>query len=332
MVDHAAPSRARPRLTASSRASIVAVLVMACLTTSTSLAQPIAAASDPVIAAAGDIACDPSSVSFHAGQGTATACRQLTVSNLLVSGHYAAVLALGDTQYNCGGYTAFLQSYDPSWGRVKSITHPVVGNHEYLTSGGTGCTPANGNAAGYFGYFGSAAGTAGQGYYSFDLGAWHLIALNSSCSAVGGCGPTSPQGKWLAADLAAHPAVCTLAFWHVPLFSSGGRAASGTLPLWQQLYAAHADLILDGHDHIYERFAPQTPTGLADPVNGIREITVGTGGANHTAVATRAANSVVVNTTSFGYLRLILHATSYTWNFMPAVGTFQDGGVAACHP
>jgi 3',5'-cyclic AMP phosphodiesterase CpdA len=310
---------------------LVVLLVLTWLAGSVALARPVAAASDPVVAAAGDIACDPSNSRFNGGQGVGTTCRQLDVSNLLVGANLAAVLALGDTQYNCGGYSAFMQSYDLSWGRVKSITHPVVGNHEYLTSGGTGCTSENANAAGYFEYFGAAAGAQAQGYYSFNIGAWHLIALNSNCTQAGGCSAKSPQGKWLAADLAANQNVCTLAFWHIPLFSSGGRASASTRPLWQLLYNSHADLILDGHDHIYERFAPQTPTGVADPVNGIRQITVGTGGANHTPIATPAANSVVADTTTFGILKLTLHASSYSWNFVPAVGTFKDGGSAACH-
>ena len=309
---------------------LVSVLVLSWLTTSAAVV-PVAAASDPVVAAAGDIACDPSNSRFNDGQGVGSSCRQLAVSNLLVNGHFAAVLTLGDTQYYCGGYSAFMQSYDLSWGRVKSITHPVVGNHEYLTSGGTGCTSDNANAAGYFQYFGAAAGAPTQGYYSFNVGAWHLIALNSNCTQAGGCSAKSPQGKWLAADLAAHPAVCTLAYWHIPLFSSGGRASGSTRPLWQLLYNSHADLILDGHDHIYERFAPQTPTGVADPVNGIRQITVGTGGANHTSLATMAANSVVADTSTFGILKLTLHASSYDWSFAPAVGSFTDAGSAACH-
>ena len=309
----------------------VAILFAASLTASGAIVRPVAAAGDPVIAAAGDIACDPSNSRFNDGQGVGSTCRQLAVSNLLVKGHFAAVLALGDTQYYCGGYAAFQQSYDLSWGRVKSITHPVVGNHEYLTSGGTGCTSANANAAGYFKYFGAAAGDPSKGYYSFDVGAWHLIALNSNCSNVGGCGATSPQGKWLAADLAAHENECTLAYWHIPLFSSGGRANNNSHSFWQQLYAAHADLILDGHDHIYERFAPQTPTGAPDPVNGIREITVGTGGSDHTSLRTIAANSVVTNTNTFGILQVTLHASSYSWRFMPAVGSFTESGSATCH-
>ena len=291
-----------------------------------------AAVSDPVIAVAGDIACDPDSSSFNGGNGSSSACRELYTSNLLVNANLAGVLTLGDTQYYCGGYPAFLQSYDPTWGRVKPITHPAVGNHEYLTSGGTGCTSANAGAAGYFQYFGAAAGQPGQGYYSFDIGTWHLIALNSNCGNAGGCGANSPQGAWLTNDLNAHPSACILAFWHIPLFSSGGRANNNSLAFWQTLYAHHADVILSAHDHIYERFAPQTPQGTLDPTNGIREFIVGSGGANHTSLATLAANSEVRNTDTFGVLELTLHPTSYDWQLVPEAGkTFSDTGSQACH-
>jgi hypothetical protein len=292
----------------------------------------VAAAGDPVIAAAGDIACDPSDLNFNNGQGSANVCDQLYTSNLLVNADLAAVLALGDNQYYCGGYQAFIQSYDLSWGRVKAITYPSVGNHEYLTSGGTGCDSTNTGAAGYFQYFGSAAGTSGQGYYSFDIGAWHLIALNSNCSDAGGCGSPSPQYVWLQADLEAHPNQCILAYWHIPLFSSGGRAAANSQAFWNLLYASHADLILNGHDHIYERFAPQDPTGTLDPSNGIREFIVGTGGANHTVLSTTAANSEVSNDNTYGVLLLTLHASSYDWQFEPIAGqSFSDSGSQACH-
>ena len=203
------------------RPALVAMLVLALLWYLPGLlvgdpTQPgnpfkVGAASDPVIAAAGDIACDPANSVFNGGLGNSNACRQKYTSDLLVNAGLAAVLDLGDNQYYCGGYQAFLQSYDLSWGRVKSITHPSVGNHEYLVSGGTGCDSTNAAAAGYFKYFGSAAGTAGQGWYSFNLGTWHIIALNSNCTDVGGCSSSSPQGQWLTADLIAHPAACTLA-------------------------------------------------------------------------------------------------------------------------
>lgn len=297
------------------------------------LAQPAqAATSDPVIAVAGDIACDPGNSSFNGGNGSSNACRELYTSDLLVNANLAAVLTLGDTQYYCGGYPAFLQSYDPTWGRVKAITHPAVGNHEYLTSGGTGCTSANAGAAGYFQYFGAAAGQPGQGYYSFDIGTWHIISLNSNCGNAGGCGATSPQGVWLANDLKTHQNFCTLAFWHIPLFSSGGRANNNSKAFWQILYDNNADLILSAHDHIYERFAPQDPNGNLDLTRGIREFIVGTGGANHTSLATIAANSEVRNTDTFGVLELTLHPTSYDWQFVPEAGkTFTDSGSQACH-
>jgi len=260
------------------------------------------AASDPVIAAAGDIACDPAHTNFNGGNGSSNSCRQKYTSDLLVNANLAAVLLLGDNQYYCGGYQAWLQSYNLSWGRVKSITRPSVGNHEYLTSGGTDCTSANAAADGYFRYFGSAAGNKGQGYYSFNIGTWHLIALNSNCGDAGGCGSSSPQGRWLQQDLAAHSNYCTLAYWHIPLFSSGGRAASNTQSMWQTLYNNNVDVVLNGHDHIYERFAPQAPNGTPDNARGIRQFTVGTGGANHTSLATIAANSQLRNTDTHGEL------------------------------
>jgi hypothetical protein len=295
----------------------------------------VAAASDPVIAAAGDIACDPASASFKSGNGTSSSCRQLYTSNLLVNTGLTAVLALGDVQYFCGSLTAFQKSYALSWGRVKSITHPAVGNHEYLTSGGTGttgCTTANAGAKGYYSYYGAAAGPAGKGYYSFNIGAWHIIALNTQCSAAGGCGIGSPQYNWLQSDLAANKQKCTLAYWHIPLFSSGGRANANSKQFWNLLYNANADLILTGHDHIYERFAPQNPSGVADSLRGIREFVVGTGGSDHTSIATIAANSQVRNTTTYGVLRLTLHAASYDWKFIPEAGkTFTDSGTSTCH-
>jgi hypothetical protein len=287
---------------------------------------------DPVIAAAGDIACDPTISTFHGGLGTATACRQKYTSDLLMNAGFSAVLDLGDNQYFCGGYQAYLRSYDLSWGRVKSITHPSAGNHEYMTSDGTDCNINNEGAAGYFKYFGRAAGAPGRGYYSFDLGAWHLIALNSNCVDVGGCGSGSAQYAWLQADLAAHRNVCTLAYWHIPLFSSGGRAAVLSRPFWQLLYDNNADLILNGHDHIYERFAPQGPGGTPDASRGMREFIVGTGGSDHTAVDQIAANSEVRNVDTYGVLKLTLQGSGYDWQFLPEAGrTFTDSGSGVCH-
>ncbi|HYS37559.1 MAG TPA: metallophosphoesterase, partial [Pseudonocardiaceae bacterium] len=295
-------------------------------------AAQAASTSDPVIAAAGDIACDPSNTNFNGGNGSTNSCRQLYTSNLLVGSGVSAVLDLGDNQYYCGGYQAFLQSYDLSWGRVKGITHPAVGNHEFLTSGGTDCNAANAGADGYFKYFGAAAGQKGQGYYSFDVGTWHLIALNSNCGEAGGCSATSPQGKWLATDLQTHTNFCTLAFWHIPLYSSGGRANNNSKAFWQLLYDNNADLILSAHDHTYERFAPQTPAAALDTTRGIREFIIGTGGANHTSIVSVAANSELRNADTFGAFELTLHPASYDWQFVPEAGkTFTDSGTTACH-
>jgi hypothetical protein len=289
---------------------------------------------DPVIAAAGDIACDPSNSSFNGGLGKGSACQQLATYDLLQQIDPAAVLALGDTQYYCGGYQAYVQSYALSWGKLLSKTYPAVGNHEYLTSGGTGCDSSNANAAGYFRYYANAAdeGNVGQGWYSFNVGGWHLIALNSNCSNAGGCGVGSPQYNWLAADLAAHPNQCLLAYWHIPLFSSGGRANNNSRSFWNLLYAAHADVVLNGHDHIYERFAPQNPSGQLDNATGIREFIVGTGGANHTSIVAPAANSEVRIATTFGVLELTLDPTSYSWSFVPIGGQpVMDTGSGTCH-
>jgi len=285
-----------------------------------------------VIVTAGDIACDPTNSSFNGGNGSSRSCRQRYTANLINGINPAAVLPLGDNQYYCGGYNGFLQSYDLSWGGFRAITHPSVGNHEYLTSGGTDCNAGNAGANGYFTYFGAAAGQRGQGYYSYDIGTWHLIALNSNCGNAGGCSATSAQGRWLANDLATHHNSCTLAYWHIPLYSSGGRANGNSRPFWQLLYDNDADLILSAHDHTYERFAPQTPSGSVDNVRGIREFIVGTGGANHTSFVNTAANSEVRNSGTFGVLKVTLHPTSYDWEFVPEAGQpFTDAGTSACH-
>jgi chitodextrinase len=291
---------------------------------------------DPVIAAAGDIACDPLNSNFNGGHGSSNSCHQMSVSDLLVNAGLAAVLDLGDNQYYCGGLAAYQQSYDPSWGRVKNITYPAVGNHEYITSpgsgGSTGCNTSNAGAQGHFAYFGASAGDPSKGYYSFDIGTWHLIMLNSNCGSAGGCSASTAQGQWLRADLAAHTNFCTLAYWHVPVFSSGGRASTTYRTFWDALYAADADVVLAGHDHIYERFAPQTPTGARDLSRGIREFVVGTGGANHTSIPSVKPNSEVRNSDTYGVLKLTLHPTNYDWQFVPeAGGTFTDSGTGQCH-
>jgi acid phosphatase type 7 len=241
----------------------------------------------------------------------------------LLEGNPGTVMALGDLAYPNGSADDF-KCYDKTWGRVKDRTRPAVGNHEFHSSG----------ASYYFQYFGAAAGDPKTGYYSYDLGAWHIVVLNSECVEVGGCGAGSPQEKWLRADLAAHPSGCTLAYFHKPRFSSG--LTHGNDPevgaFWQALYDANAELVLNGHDHDYERFAPQDPKGNADPKRGIREFVVGTGGKNHREFGIQKSNSEVRNNDAFGVLKLILKPTGYEWKFIPEAGkTFMDSGSGSCH-
>jgi hypothetical protein len=234
------------------------------------------------------------------------------------------IALLGDNAYEKGTASQYQHCYDPNWGLFKNRTHPAPGNHEYLTKA----------ASGYFNYFGAAAGDPTRGYYSYDLGAWHLIALNSNCSDVGGCQAGSPQEQWLRADLAAHPAPCTLAYWHHPRFSSGQHGNNTRLrAVWQALYEAGADVALNGHDHDYERFAPQDPAGTADAARGLREFVVGTGGKNHYHFnSVLEANSEVRNDNTFGVLKLTLSLRSYTWEFIPEPGKkFTDKGEGECH-
>jgi hypothetical protein len=276
------------------------------------------------VAAAGDIACDPESSSFNGGAGSSTACHQLGVSNAIIAGAYDGVLALGDLQYNSATASQFAGSYVPSWGRFRSITHPVVGNHEYGSP----------DAAPYFDYFGAAAGDPDKGYYSYDLGSWHMIALNANCAKISGCSAGTPQELWLRADLAAHPMGCTLAYWHQPRFSSGQHGDdTATSALWDDLYAAGAELVLSGHDHDYERFAPQDGQGARDDARGIREFVVGTGGNNHTTFkAAIRPNSEVRDASTFGYLELTLGDGAYSWRFVSdPPGGFADSGTGSCH-
>jgi hypothetical protein len=236
----------------------------------------------------------------------------------------ATVFTLGDNAYNSGTAAEFANCYEPTWGRHKTRTRPSPGNHDYGTPG----------AAGYFGYFGPAAGEPGKGWYSYDAGAWHVVVLNTNCFPVGGCDPGDPQVAWLRADLAAHRSDCTLAYFHHPLFTSRRDSqdpASATF--WRLLYQAGADLILTGHAHVYERFAPQNPTGALDLAYGIRQITAGTGGYSlYTFDSTPAANSQVRFNDSHGVLKLTLHPTSYEWQFLPIPGARSaDSGTSACH-
>jgi hypothetical protein len=230
------------------------------------------------------------------------------------------VYTVGDNAYPDGTDAQFRNCYEPTWGRHKDRTHPAAGDNDYNTSGATG----------YFNYFGAAAGEPGKGYYSYDVGSWHIIVLNSNCSDVGGCRPNDPQGQWLQADLAAHQSICTLAIFHEPLFSSSG-VDTDMRDFWVPLYEAGADIILNGHRHNYERFAQQNPDGVADPGRGIREFVVGTGGASLSSWHSDALNSEVRNNTTYGVLKLTLNPISYDWEFIPiASQTFTDSGSALC--
>lgn len=241
----------------------------------------------------------------------------------LLEANPGTVMALGDLAYPDGTAENF-KCYDRTWGRVKDRTRPAVGNHEFHSSGATY----------YFQYFGAAAGDPKTGYYSYELGTWHVVVLNSECKEVGGCGAGSPQEKWLRADLAAHPVGCTLAYFHKPRFSSGRTHGDDleVTPLWQALYDYNAELVLNGHDHDYERFAPQDPNGKADPQRGIREFVVGTGGKSHREFGDPKPNSEVRNNDAYGVLKLTLKLTGYEWKFLPEAGkTFTDSGSGNCH-
>ena len=265
---------------------------------------------DAVVLAAGDIARCPSSGDEATGR--------------LLGRTSGKILTLGDNAYQRGSASEYARCYDPSWGRFEARTKPSPGNHEYYTPG----------AAGYFEYFGTAAGDPAEGYYSYDLGDWHMVALNSNCEEIGGCSGEGAQVRWLRQDLAKNQRKCTLAYFHHPLFTAG-RYSPGipkVKPLWEALHAAGADVVLNGHDHNYQRFAPQDPEGAADPERGIREFVVGTGGADNYPISRPTANVQAYNDDTFGVLKLDLHADGYEWEYVPAGdATFTDSGSTSCH-
>lgn len=288
----------------------------------------------PVIAAAGDIACSPANPDWNGGTGDANGCQESATAGLMSGGHLAgselsAVLPLGDEQYDGGTAAEFAASYDPTWGGFKAMSYPVPGNHEYFT-------PA---AVDFFDYFNGGgtisgrAGNDGAGYYSYNLGGWHIIALNSNCDLLpGGCGLGSPEEAWLRRDLSRDFAHCTLAYWHHPLYYSGEETGGEAMrQMFTDLYNAHATLVVNGHEHQYERFAAQNPTGQADPTHGIVEIIDGTGGRSLEDFGTVARNSLVRNNTTYGVLELTLFPTSYSFRFVPVDGgTFTDSGSGPC--
>jgi hypothetical protein len=295
-------------------------------------AQP-PANGDPVIVAAGDIACSPADANFNGGAGTATACHEQATSDLVLSLNPVAVITLGDEQYNSGKLTDFLTSYDPTWGRFKDITHPSLGNHELGTTG----------ASGYFNYFGDNATPLQpgcrsncKGWYSYSIGNWRIITLNTECASNGNnCVAGSEQDVWLKSELASANAAgqCKIVASHHPKWTSSSFAATDIDQLVQDMYDGHTDLYLVGHMHGYERFAPQNPAGQLDAANGITEILSGAGGAFFTGFLAIQPNSVVHNNNTYGVLKLVLHAHSADYQFVrdPTSGLFSDSGTVTCH-
>lgn len=268
------------------------------------------AQSDTVLVGAGDIA---DCADLSGAEATAKLLAKIS----------GTVMAVGDLAYPDGSAQNFT-CYDKTWGKEKNRTRPAPGNHEFHSTGATF----------YFQYFGAAAGEPSKGYYSYELGSWHIVVLNSECDQVGGCAAGSVQEKWLREDLVAHPAACTLAYFHKPLFSSGGAHGDDLTvkPLWDALYQGGADVVVSGHDHDYERFAPQTPDAKPDAARGIREFVAGTGGKNHRPFGAPHANSEVRNADTFGVLKFTLLPGKYKWEFVPVEGgTFGDSGEGTCH-
>jgi hypothetical protein len=258
-----------------------------------------------------------------AGDITSCAVTTDSATATLVESIPGTVATLGDDAYESGTAREYRQCYNPTWGAFLDRTRPAPGNHEYLTSG----------AAGYFGYFGLRAGDSKLGYYAYDLGAWRLYALNSNCADIGGCTPGSPEVAWLKADLAAHPTQCVLAYWHHPRFSSGEHGSNAFVAgLWDTLNAAGADIVLNGHDHDYERFAPMNDSGQVDTTGGIVEFVVGTGGRSHYPFTKLLPTSQVRNDATFGVLDLTLSPGGWSSRFVPVAGkTFTDTTSGTCH-
>jgi Calcineurin-like phosphoesterase len=304
-------------------------------TTPTPTSTSTSPAGSTVIAMGGDVACGTTEANYNGGNGTADKCRAKYTANLISNIAPARVFAMGDLQYNSGSLTDFNVSYQNSWGAFKGITNPVVGNHEYGTSG----------AEGYFRYFGNAATPLQpgctkncNGYYSFDVAVgssnWHIAVINGECARINGgvgCAVGSPQYNWLKADLEANAATkCTAVLTHKPRWSSSSCYTADIQPLVDLMDTNKVDLLLAGHAHSYERFAPQTASGSASST-GIRQITVGTGGRDSQGFGTVLANSVVRKNRIFGVLKLTLSPTSYSWSYVADPTTpFTDSGSGNC--
>jgi len=303
---------------------VACALAMAYFRSGTALGMPSRSATDVaslapgvqdqepvVLVGAGDIAnCD-----ISGGSGAVATAR-------LLDRIPGTVFTVGDHAYPSGTAKQFQDCYDPSWGRHKARTRPSPGNHDYRTA----------NAKAYFDYFGASAGPERRGYYSYSLGAWHIVSLNSFIAAD----RRSPQIEWLRKDLSENRTSCTLAYWHTPVFSSGphgseARTTAHMLDVWRVLYEFGADVVINGHDHVYERFAPQDPKGKPDPKKGIREFIVGTGGAGLYNLRQIRPNSEARGARAYGVLKLTLGAIDYTWEFVTGAGEpIQDSGTSLC--
>jgi hypothetical protein len=274
--------------------------------------------------AVGDIVCGPAGKVFNDPEHCQSDKTVETAKKLKPD----FILGLGDLQYEDGALSSFRNLYDKSWGQLKSVTYPSPGNHEYVTD----------NAAGYFDYFkvnnSALANVIGQPYFSFNKNGWHFISLNSNCDKIGGCGEGSPQIAWLQKDLAASTTKCTVAFWHHPRFTSGKYASSQankdlSKTFWEELYQSKVDIILNGHDHLYERFAPQAADGTTD-ASGSQEFIVGTGGKELYKQTTTAPNSKKIIDNQFGVLQLEMFGKAYKWSFVDVEGKTLDSGYRAC--
>jgi acid phosphatase type 7 len=319
--------------------SALLVLTTACSGTPSQLPSP-SSASQPVAASAsasppaappatasttpsGSLAASPAATpAVVLAVGDIAACGIETDERVaeIVAAEEGTLLTLGDHAYDNATAEEFEECYDPAWGEFRERTRPTIGNHEYHTDRG----------APYWEYFGDAAGTPGEGWYSFDLGGWHIVALNSVCEVVD-CDADSPQGEWLAQDLAESDASCTLAFWHFPRYSSGPEGGTSAMAeLWEMLDREGAEVVLSGHAHIYERLVPLDGGGYDDP-DGIRQFIVGTGGRSLYQFGDIEPASAARTNEVYGVLKLTLHPESYDWEFLPVGETdFSDSGSAEC--
>ncbi len=293
---------------------------------------------DPVVVAVGDMACDASDLGWNGGAGTMTRCGGAATSARVLSDTTVdAILGLGDYQYECGDPSDYAVSYNPTWGKLDALVDPTAGNHEYQTGTdafGAACPSDNTTAQNYFAHFGAAAHPETNGHFSFNLGAWHLIGLNANCgkTGVGGCGATSAQTKWLQADLAATTQPCVAAFWHQPLWTGAGTGKAATYtPWWNALSAAHADIVFNGHVHNYQRFGALNAVGALDPINGITEYIVGTGGESLQSLSTAALPQPLAYRKTFGYLRITLHPAGWDAQFVDSAGNILDTSAGLCH-